>query len=432
MIKKPVTIKELCEFIWYLEEKYGLLDFEVDGVKVWQSMRMSIYYELAQLLGIFSHPHSKVRKIDKIKHLIKYIKNSIFDNYFTLYNVDSIVFSHTRTVNVDGELMDIYTKYFTDELIQKSIGLIEFEKSDAGEHKRERKEHVHYLDWIELMQSFLGIFVSVRILSEQQAVLKQIEEEIASVCGVKLSLIQRVCKHIKRFNTIYFLYDKVFKKVMPQSIYLVVSYGKAAMIKAAKDNEIEVRELQHGIFSKFHLGYSFPNYSGTLAYFPDKFYVWNNFWKEMIRFPIEEENIVIDHFRYLDEQKSKFSHLKRDDNQVVVLSQGALGNSIAEKVLKYYSRFESCIVKYKLHPGEFDRWQEYPALVQLSHLDNVEIIKDEIPLYELFATSGLQVGVFSTALYEGIEFGCRTLLFQLPGIEYMNKFIDSYENVEVL
>ena len=30
------TIKDLCEFIWYLENKYDLIDLEIDGVKIWQ------------------------------------------------------------------------------------------------------------------------------------------------------------------------------------------------------------------------------------------------------------------------------------------------------------------------------------------------------------------------------------------------------------
>ena len=41
----------------------------------------------------------------------------------------------------------------------------------------------------------------------------------------------------------------------------------------------------------------------------------------------------------------------------------------------------------------------------------------------MFSVSEYQLGVFSTALYEGVEFGCKTILADLPGIEYMDQFI---------
>ena len=46
------TIKDLCEFIWYLEDKYDLLDVEIDGVKIWQYLRIEIYYLMAKELGV--------------------------------------------------------------------------------------------------------------------------------------------------------------------------------------------------------------------------------------------------------------------------------------------------------------------------------------------------------------------------------------------
>ncbi len=110
MQNKPTTIKELCEFIWHLEDKYDLLDFEVDGVKVWQYTRMQFYYKLAEATGVLSQPHSRLSKMDKVKHLFSFVKNSLSDNYFTLKQKDAVVLSHPRTVNVDGELIDIYKK----------------------------------------------------------------------------------------------------------------------------------------------------------------------------------------------------------------------------------------------------------------------------------------------------------------------------------
>jgi predicted SprT family Zn-dependent metalloprotease len=355
----------------------------------------------------------------------------LLNNYFTLKQKDIIIFSHPRTVNVDEELIDIYTKYFIDELLESGKEIVEFESAHLGVHKKAKQNFAHYTDWIALAQRIYKQFLKVKILDDKLEVLRKVENEINTVCETNMDLISFSIKNIKTYKANYTIYNKIFQRVKPKTFYTVVSYGQAPIIKAAKDNAIQVIELQHGTFSKYHLGYSFPNRKEPLEYFPDKFYVWNDFWKEMIKLPIADECVVSDSFRYVEKQKSKFIHFEKKENQLIVLSQGAIGNAIAEKLLEHYERFKNYEIKYKLHPGEFDRWKTYSALVKLSKYKNIEIVKNETHLYELFATSSLQIGVFSTALYEGVEFGCDTILFDLNGIEYMDRFVELY-GVEVL
>ena len=78
---------------------------------------------------------------------------------------------------------------------------------------------------------------------------------------------------------------------------------------------------------------------------------------------------------------------------------------------------------YKLHPGEYDTWkQNYPELV--NDLDNFKVIDNsETPLYQLFAQSNYQVGAFSTAIYEGLMFNCKTFILDVPGVEYLSDLI---------
>ena len=39
--------------------------------------------------------------------------------------------------------------------------------------------------------------------------------------------------------------------------------------------------------------------------------------------------------------------------------------------------------------------------------------------------SKIQIGVFSTAIYEGLGLSCNTFLYNLNGVEYMQALIDS-------
>jgi len=224
------------------------------------------------------------------------------------------------------------------------------------------------------------------------------------------------------------LYKKILKKTKPNEIYVVVSYGRAELIKAAKDLNINVIELQHGTFSKYHLGYYYPNRK-NVDYFPDEFWVWNEYWKNLIEFPIDKDNIKIYSFRYLENLKKRY-HYKNKKRQIVVLGQGGLTDRMAKKILDNIDFFKDFSLIFKLHPEEYGRNNLYKNLSKLKAKLSVKIVED-VDLYRLLAESEYQAGVFSTALYEGIEFNCKTILFNLPGIEYMDKFIEMYE-VEVI
>lgn len=425
-MKKIKTLEELRKFILYLEDKYSLLDFEIDGIKPWQLMRVQIDYDLGILAGIMEQPHSKINtKKDKFIKLLNLIKGSIFSNpFFVKKRVDIIVFPHARIKKVDNEYIDIYTHYFEQELLQRQISFIEIEQDYLGKHYKKNRRWRYYQDFIILMRKILYRFEKIDFIDLE--LIKQVELELENKIG-KYDLLNRFMKAVKYYKVEYKLYYDLFKKLSPKQIYLVPRYGGLeVIIKVAKDLNIETLEFQHGNFSKYHFGYYFGEDKKELDYFPDKFLVWNKYWQNRINFPIKDENIIIRKFDYLGYRKSLYSNIKKKKNQAVVLSQGVLGDRIAKKILDNWDYFKQFNIKYKLHPGEYGRWKKYPNLLQLSNYNNIEIIED-IDLYELFSSSEYQIGVFSTALYEGIEFDCKTILLDLPGVEEMYKFIEIYK-----
>ena len=425
-MKKPSNVKELCEYIWELEDKYNLLDFEINGVKPWQAHRIEIYYELGKHFGVFEKHYSRgMSKIEKIKSLNSLIKNSILHSPLSnLKKVDYLIFSHPRSKIVDNESIDIYSHYFIQDLIKENKNFFEFEGPFEGKHIREFENYKKYLDYIMLYRNLYAKFMSLNLSNEQYKIIKNIIKE-TGFNNLENILIERT----KKFIPTYKIYKKILEKIKPEEIYVVVSYGRAELIKAAKDLGIKTIEFQHGTFSKYHLGYSYPNYNKELDYFPNEFWVWNDYWKNLIKFPKNSE-IKIYPFRYLEEEKRKYDKISKIKNQLVVLGQGGVTDRMAKKILDNIGFFKKFKIIFKLHPEEYSKWNEYKNLKKLQDELNIEIVEN-IDLYKLLAKSESQAGVFSTALYEGVEFGCKTILFNLPGIEYMDKFIEMYE-VKVL
>ena len=423
-MNKISDIVELREFILYLEEKYDLLDFEIDGVKPWQLKRVAIDYDLGSICGVMNTPHTKLSKKEKILNILNFIKSSIFNNPFFSKKVGTIIFPHSRVIEVDGKFIDIYTHYFINDLIKDEKSFIEIERPSNGKHLKKKENWRYYNDFIQVSKEIFSKFIKLQDVNYKK--INQIESEIKERIG-KYDLLDLFISTTKKYKIEYFLYKKLLKKLKPKQVYMVVSYGGfGPLIKAAKDLGIETIEFQHGNFSKYHFGYYFGEDKKELNYFPDKFLVWNEYWKSLINFPIDDKNIIIRKFDFLENKKKSYLDIKRVENRIVVLSQGVLGEKIAKKILDNWDYFNQFDIKYKLHPGEYDRWQEYESLMILSKKKNIEIIK-ATDLYMLFSSCEYQVGVFSTALSEGVEFGCKTILLDLPGIEEMYKFRKIYD-----
>ncbi len=415
------SIKDICELVWDLESRFDLLDWEVCGVKIWQYLRMPLYFRIAQETGVLDQPHSTAASTrDRLRALPRCLYAAVRkDPLRGRERVDALVFEHERSKSVDGRRIDIYTHYLQLELRNQGVRFHTLERPYLGRHDKSDSPDRFYLDRLILNASVQKRLMRVKVGSDARDLLQLVENEILAHTGRPIELLPRFERGIRHFKATYQQYIRLLEKRRPSRIYLVVSYGQGELIKAAKDLGIETVEIQHGAFSRYHLGYSFPERTGPLDYFPDTFYAWSDFWATMMPLPISKERIVNAGFPYMEQNRRRYRHVQRNTGQVLVLSQGSIGEKIAALVYQHRRSLDKYRIVYKLHPGEYDRWREYPSLTALAAQPNVRICLDE-DLYALFAQSEYQMGVYSTAIYEGIEFGCRTVLLDLPGIEYMD------------
>ena len=427
--KRFNSIKDLCEYIWHLEEKYDLFNLKINDIHPWAAFRMDLYFELGKQIGVFEKKlNMKLSKKEKIIYFFGLFKNTIihyFTNRFT--RVDALIFSHARSQEVDRKLIDPYTFYLKKDLIKQKISFLEFESPYKGKHIRKKENYIRYLDGILILRNIKNLFVRIKPTPKAKETIKKLSEEINLTKNVSLDIKKFLLSNTRKFKPTYSFYLRMFKKTKPKKIYLVVSYGRGELIKAAKDLNIEVIELQHGTFSRYHLGYSFPN-KCKLEYFPDKFYVWNQYWKNLIKLPIPAKKVIISPFHYLESEKQKYNNLKKEKDSLIIFGQGGITESIAHKIIENITYFQKFNITFKLHPNEYHMILQYKSLIHLQKNHNIRIERN-INLYEHLAKSEYQAGVFSTALYEGIEFNCKTILFKLPGIEYMDQFIKQYNPI---
>ena len=133
---KIKDIKGLCEYIWYLEDKYDLFNLEINNIHPWAVFRMDLYYKIGQKHKVFNRS-AKIgggsNKPNKAINFFRLLKQSLINNsYFNLRQVEVLVFSHPRSKLVEAELIDPYTYYLKKDLIKNNISFLEFEFIESG------------------------------------------------------------------------------------------------------------------------------------------------------------------------------------------------------------------------------------------------------------------------------------------------------------
>ena len=451
------SVKEVCDIIFSLEEKYDLNHLEIQGVYPWQLIRVYVYYEISRKIGVFGSPQQgKVTLKDKILSFLPFIKNSLFSNPLSgNYHKDILIFDHPRKVIHNGKYEDIYSYFLMDDLDNrenaknknvKNIATYELIESPyLNKHYTKKEKHIKYNDRILIGSYINKKLANLKFKSSELDKIANLQSELQANFNIEIDLFNIIKNHILDFKYHYKKYDKLFKKRTPKYVFVVVAYENQAMIAAAKDNGVEVIEFQHGTISEYHLGYNYPNDNDkTIKYFPDKILSFGEYWKGVANYPIEDENIISLGFPYLDETIKDYIGSERNKNQILFISQGVIGKYLSDFAYKLAKqlekiekdeynqnsennkKYEKYEIVYKLHPGEYSNWENnYKNLKKANELSNFTVVDNsEVSLYELFSKSEYQAGVFSTAIYEGLLFNCKTFLVDLPGIEYMDSLVD--------
>lgn len=459
------TVKEICQKIWNLEEKYELNHKEIQGCYPWQLIRMYLYYEITRKTNVFeSAQQSSLSLFDKINSFLPFVKNSILSNPLSgNENVDALIFDHPRKVIFEDEYQDIYSYFLKDTLNQYGKSFETIESPYLNQHFRSneniKENNVKFNDRI-----LLGSFIhktrnrgKLHFTKSEMQYINSVKEELETAFEIEIDLFRIMEDHILNFQYDYKKYIELLQRKKPKVVFLVVAYENKALLAACKKMNIGIIELQHGTISPYHLGYSYPEntmkFNGELKeieYFPDKILSFGNYWKNACPFPIDSENIIPMGFPYFEENSKTYMKIAEDKNskegndqktekkQILFISQGVIGKYLSE--LAYETALnmnknnennednaQNYNFIYKLHPGEYGTWKEnYDYLTKaVNEFDNFTVInKSEPPLYELFAESHYQIGAFSTAIYEGLAFNCKTFIIDVPGVEYLDDLID--------
>jgi len=381
-----LTVAGLCRAVWQVEKDLSLLDWRIGDASPWPIIRMRVFHELTRRSGIHGASHPVRRTpYDKLRLVGRHVAGLVTRNPF-VGRYDALVVPHPRKPGG----VEIYTDELRRTLGSSALIL------DSG------------INGTPLAGSRnLDFFTSAAgAVHKRQLDDRGIADALRDLTGVSVPVGALLAREVPKHLRLRALYRALLRRHRIKTVYVVVAYFHQHIVGAARDLGIRVVELQHGAISPFHLGYSYPG-RPEVADQPDDLWCFGSYWTSVADLPAGMSTTVIG-APYLPEVGQK------DPRLVVFLSQGTVGADllhVAEAVTKEHPSLD---VVFRLHPSERASDYTIPAGVELSTSGNT---------LDLLASATYQVGVSTTALFEGMALGCRTAVANLPGHEYLDPAI---------
>jgi len=405
------------------EADLDLFSIEVDGVPLWERIRFQTLREIRQANGR-GQAHTEVSNGIKgyLQGVALWAQNVIYRNPYLADKHDFLFFGHKRRkLEDDGYWWDPYSDPIHE---QNELDYIHLENPHNLSHLSPAKtSNLRYNDLIEYTGFLLRKF-GVRRPSLPDDVVSHFREAEATIddrFDADIDLIAKARKSLHVRNTTLPLYTLLLDRIDPSVVVIVVSYGRETLIETCNQAGVPVVELQHGVIYDHHYGYAYPE-EETKTTFPDYLLTFGEFWNENVRFPIPDDHVIPTGYPYLESRINTYDNIERTE-QLLFISQGSIGQELSRFAVAVDKdpRIEHKIV-YKLHPGEYNRWRdEYPHLAES---DVTVVDEPEPPLYLLFASSSAQVGVYSTALYEGLCFDLETFVYDVDSADLLRPLVE--------
>lgn len=429
----------MIEFL-RMEEMSGLLNDDIEGFKYWLFIRDKVYSKIFELEPKSSIEQKNVsskidqtfgtnvmtlsNKVVKVSDLLYVLKNLTLCNpVFYNKHHDVLFFTSPRRTFIDGR----YFEYWTDELADyyKDKG-ITAEYLNITNHMRPYwTNKVLELDAVDVLPVLTYKIVGLN--NDEKKTCKVKTEKVVRIlqeylnCNIQSSWIYSlICSRYYWHKKKSKYFTKMLKNIHPKVIVEVCGYSTNSLTinEIASKMNIPTIELQHGIIGKEHISY---NFWANRKYdcLPDKLLVFSDYWKNTCRFPIGQENIVSCGYPFAEMQKKRYPARQERDNDsvsILILSQPIFHDKLVpfiEETLHLLKRTDlSFSIMYKLHPTEYsksiDEWSTLTKYKEVSIINN-----SDIQLYEMFASSDIQIGMTSTSIFEGLLYNLDTYILDI-------------------
>lgn len=410
-----MKIEKFLEF----EEKYDLFNREVIGEYYWEYCRIFMFF----FIQSFYDNTSNIINLKPPKPCRK-LSLSMLSKYFLRGRKCDILFVSDPRRYMVG---DTYINTFCDPVSStisdeyKTLTLEEpawVAKYDTfPPHFTPTNDNdLIYVDIYEhefVIKKWLYHRLHKRKINKIEEELKYIFSIIHDEFGVDISFSISEFTDIILYNVLMRkIYIKLISKISPKVIIINYrpTYFKTLIIGVCKDMGIPVVELQHGSINKDEPMNRKLHPRSYERYFADYIFCFGK--KLVVSDYIIPRSLKYVGYPFLEYVQSlcleKPKIIEDGKKYILVISQSTIGDQLSEftsALSVYLSDRPEYIIIFKYHPNETGR--NYPCLdkkniIQIKELDNY------VTQYHKYAYC--QIGVYSTAIYEGLRYLLPTII----------------------
>lgn len=413
-----------------IEVDYGLYNLKICDIYIWYYLRCDIWQnQIAKQLYNLGNAQNPILDHKK-RHYIKMVFRSLKSPY-KVKRADVAVFCSSHRTLFNGK----YKCEYTDDLIKRMDNCVAYENPTGYEHKKPAyTKDLIYTD---------RIFVIARIVSQIKKRRKRKFQRIIHECKrrltnalLELSNVYQVKIDIERnilFAANIIIYNtelsKLLKRLLtysnPKVVVEVCHYNSFNMLlnEIASQMNIKTIELMHGGIGINDVPYQYALDSIPFKGLPDYLFTFSDYWNDIVHLPKQNNHVISTGFPLFERRMENYRHIKKQVKNILFISQGTIGQELshlAVKVNKLIDRSKYNII-YKLHPGEVSIWESSFSWLKES---DIEVVTDsDRSIYEYFMISEYLIGVYSTAIYEGIGCGLETYIYDIAFAEEMDSLV---------
>lgn len=401
-----------------LENTYNLFDLKINDIHIWELIRVSIFENILEAVGVLDKHFSKPSVINN-----EYFGNKSLGSLEDT-NEKKLIFEFPRKGIIDYKTVSI------KKMFKKNSVVFEYPQRVGYSDDVYNAESSTYplKEFLDFSKSFDS---NIQFSREENSNIKWLKEIFIRNIGIEIEfslyIKSRILKYLKEFT--YF--NEHFKLHKYDEVLIPSAYWSAGIISAAKANGITTSDIQYAVISKYHPSFSFSQ--PARAYGPDRIYLWSKYWNigELTynKSFIMDGNYFSEKIQSMDIDKSK-----PYEYDVAFVSQSRIGRRVFDFALNFAIKYPNKNIVFCPHPDE--DYTLYPKYYESISIKNLVTNIQYETLEKIYCSENV-VGVYSTSLIEALALEKKVFVLKLSGYELYEKeinkgFMDIIENPEEL
>jgi len=417
-------LQALCEAIWRIEHDFGLLQRKVAGVHYWPLVRARMIDVLSQRLGFMDLPQPQLRRslpLAVLREMSAAANDLSLSPWSLNGRFDTIVVPFGRKHLRAGRLVDGYSDRVFREAEFGRCLVLDGRAPHGYPLQRYNVIPPHELRSRDLLRTLALALATARLpriaaeASRELAVIEEgLRKELSIACPMSLA---HFSLRIATFLEGRTLWSGVLTRSGARIVFLTGNHTLTGIGAAALDLGLKVVEFQHGLISTYQGTYHYPG-RPSVPYAPERLLTFGAYWTDGLDLPANTISTPIG-----VEDRAHGETIARIPRRVLIPSQWSIGRKLFELALKAARQAPDWEFVYRPHPLDNALFYREQLATRANLPSNLRLSPIEEDIYALMESSEVQIGLYSTALFEGMTLGLRTIIVDLPGVENLDRVL---------